>query len=112
MEEREIKEEDVNYFKITDYDREDPIDKLFIQQELLYQKHKLICSRLEKAPEDTNLMRSLEIEKKKIEKDAKENADKILKIHEEQEAVRKYKLEELEKEKLPPNQKFVTKRKS
>jgi hypothetical protein len=105
----EINENDVNYFKITDYDPENPVDKLFIQQEILYQKHRVICGRMATAGEGTNLMRTLEIEKNKIEIDAKENADKILKIHSQQEAARQQSLAEIKKE-HPPNTQFVTKK--
>lgn len=101
-----MEEKDVRYFKITDYDKENAIDKLFIQQEVLYQKHKLICERIENAPQDTNLVRSLTKEKNRIEKDAKENADKIINLNEDARIRRKIEEEELQK-KAPPNTNYV-----
>lgn len=82
MEEDKKIEEEVTYFNVADYDQNSNMDRLFIEQEILYQKHIRITARLEGLP-DNNLKLRLIAEKEEIENRAKSNAEKIFKIDEE-----------------------------
>lgn len=82
MEEDKKVEPDVTYFNVADYDQNSNMDRLFIEQEILFQKHLRIIDRL-KGASDNNLKLRLLAEKEEIEHKAKNNAEKIFKIEEE-----------------------------
>ena len=97
MEEDKKVEEDVKYFNVADYDQNNNMDRLFIEQEILFQRHRRIEARLE-GLQNNNLKLRLLAEKEDIEKKAKNNADKIFKIDEEANKIKEEKRKEFEAE--------------
>jgi hypothetical protein len=72
----QINENDIEYFDITKYNPNDPLDKLFIDQEIMVQKHRALSTSLKRAKGPHYEKVSNEI--KEIEQNAKTNAANIM----------------------------------